>query len=74
MNKKLKLLGYVFNNFPVDDSDIIIDGHSMKTYLLEDDGVIGGIKEVINAQIDYNYWKMGGDTVSISGWATGYNE
>jgi hypothetical protein len=52
MNKKLKLLAYVFNYYPAKNSDVGLDGYSMMKYLLKDDGVLGGIEEAISTQID----------------------
>jgi hypothetical protein len=73
MNKKLKLIGYVFNKYPMSESDEKIDKNDVMYYIL--DGLMNGVDEILDAQkADYpkNYGMFTAGyshsaTVTISG-------
>jgi len=51
MNKKLKLIGYLFNNFPKDLTFFTrLEKEDMLKYLLNDYSVLEGIDEIIDIQ------------------------
>jgi hypothetical protein len=75
MNKKLRLLGYLFNTYPFNEDHSKMDGYSMMEYLLKEDGVLKAIYEIIQSQqkslnislsSNLNYYAFG-DTVSNVG-------
>ena len=55
MNKKLRLLVYLFNYYPVKDTEPELDGYSMMKYLLEDESVVEGINEILDIQNESNW-------------------
>ncbi len=64
MNKKLELLGYVFNKFPISNSDIILDSFSIKEFLLKE--FLEPINEILELQDKYLTYSSTGIVTSVS--------